>query len=229
MANRILKQKAIEMRLKSMSYSQIKRELKVSKSTLSSWLRDMPLSIEKINELRASNPQRIERYRNTMKKKDDAKKEIAYQKISKMLGNFSKRETLIAGLFLYWAEGGKTRNASIDLTNTNPDMLIFFIEWLKLFKIDRSALKAKIHIYSDMDPEKQITFWANKLGLKRSQFYKPYVKQSKFSSITYKNGFGQGTCCVMVFGREVSDLVMMGLKYISQMRVPGLEPGARRV
>jgi len=225
MANRILKQKAIEMRLKFMSYSQIKEELGISKSTLSGWLRDMPLSDERINELRANSPQRIERYRNTMKKKDDAKKEAAYEKISKMLGKFSDREILIAGLFLYWAEGGKTRTAAVDLTNTNPDMLVFFIDWLKLFGVKRSALKAKIHIYSDMNVERQINFWAKKLRLNKSQFYKPYVKTSKFSSITYKNGFGQGTCNVMASGREISDLVLMGIKYISKMRAPGLEPG----
>lgn len=230
MANRLLKQKAIEMRLKLMSYSQIKQELGVNKSTLSGWLKDMPLSNERINELRARSPQRIERYRNTMKKKDDAKKEIAFQKMAKILGSFTNREILIAGLFLYWAEGGKTKSASIDLTNTNPDMLVFFIEWLKLFGIKRSVLKAKIHIYSDMDPEKQTSFWAKKLKLKKTQFYKPYIKESKFSSITYRNGFGQGTCSVMVSGRKITDLVMMGLKYISSsVRVEGLEPPTGRV
>ncbi len=216
MANRGLKEKVLKDRIENQtSYSELKKKFGVSKSTLSGWLKAFPLSEERINQLRANSPKRIERYRNTMKKKDDAKKELAYQKISEMLGSFSKREMLIAGLFLYWAEGGKTRSASIDLTNTNPDMLIFFIKWLKLFGIDKSLLKAKIHIYSDMDAGKQIDFWSRKLGLKKSQFYKPYVKKSKFSSITYKNGFGQGTCCVTASGREIADLVLMGIKYIS--------------
>lgn len=54
MARRIDKNKAIKMRESGMSYSQIKAELGVSKSTLSLWLRDLPLSDERIRELRAS-------------------------------------------------------------------------------------------------------------------------------------------------------------------------------
>ena len=65
MARKIDKQKAIAMRKKGMSYSQIKDKIKVSKSTLSGWLSDMPLSEKRIRELRADSPIRIERYRNT--------------------------------------------------------------------------------------------------------------------------------------------------------------------
>lgn len=38
------KLKAITLRKKGMSYSQIKTEIGISKSTLSGWLSDMPLS-----------------------------------------------------------------------------------------------------------------------------------------------------------------------------------------
>jgi orotate phosphoribosyltransferase-like protein len=48
MAHRELKQRAIELRQKGYSYSQIKAELGLSKSTLSNWLYDMPLSEERI-------------------------------------------------------------------------------------------------------------------------------------------------------------------------------------
>lgn len=44
------KQKAINLRKKGYSYSQIKEELGTSKSTLSAWLCDMPLSKERIKK-----------------------------------------------------------------------------------------------------------------------------------------------------------------------------------
>jgi len=69
MARRLDKEKAIKLRLEGQSYSQIKAELGVSKSTLSGWLGDYPLSSERINELRAHSFKRIERYRNTMQRK----------------------------------------------------------------------------------------------------------------------------------------------------------------
>ena len=65
MARKEDKQKAITMRKKGMSYSQIKEKLNVSKSTLSGWLYNMPLSEKRIRELQADSPVRIEKYRNT--------------------------------------------------------------------------------------------------------------------------------------------------------------------
>lgn len=95
------------MRRKGMSYSQIKGKLGVSKSTLSGWLYNMPLSKKRIRELQADNPIRIERYRNTMRAKKETRLKEVYRKISKDIGNFSKRDLFLAGLFLYWGEGIK--------------------------------------------------------------------------------------------------------------------------
>jgi len=63
------REKAIALRKeRQMSYSQIKKILKVSKSTLSLWLRNYPLPEEKIKELQKKGWERseaaIERFRN---------------------------------------------------------------------------------------------------------------------------------------------------------------------
>lgn len=214
MARKKDKQKALEMRLKGMSYSQIKDKLNVGKSTLSDWLSSMPLSEKRIRELRANSPQRIERYRNTMRIKRDIKNKIAYDTIAKKIGNISDREFLIAGLFLYWAEGSKTKSFSIGLTNTNPNMLILFIRWLKFFDVPKSKLKVHLHLYSDMDIKKQINFWSKTLDISVTQFRKPYIKKTKLSSITYTNCFGQGTCSVILENGPISSEVIMGIQYI---------------
>ena len=178
MARKLDKQQAVTMRQKGMSYSQIKEKLHVSKSTLSAWLSDMPLSEKRIRELRADNPIRIERYRNTMRAKREVKNKIAYQKIANKIGDISDREFLIAGLFLYWAEGSKTKTFSIALTNTNPAMLILFIKWLEFFNVQKSKLKIHLHLYSDMNIKRQINFWSKKLSVTISQFRKPYIKRA---------------------------------------------------
>ncbi|MFA5095416.1 MAG: helix-turn-helix domain-containing protein [Candidatus Paceibacterota bacterium] len=214
MARKKDKQRAIVMRQKGMSYSQIKEKLKISKSTLSGWLHDMPLSEKRIRELRADSPIRIERYRNTMRAKREVKNRIAYQKIAQKIGTISGREFLIAGLFLYWAEGSKTKTFSIGLTNTNPAMLVLFIRWLKFFNVPKSKLKVHLHLYSDMNIKKQINFWSKTLNIPTIQFRKPYIKKTKLSSITYTNGFGQGTCSVILDNGPISAEVMMGIQYI---------------
>ncbi len=103
------------------------------------------------------------------------------------------------------------------LTNTNPKMLILFIRWLKFFSVPRSKLKVHLHLYSDMNIKKQINFWSKTLNIPISQFRKPYIKKTTLSSITYTNGFGQGTCSIIVENGAVSAQVMMGIQYIQDV------------
>jgi transcriptional regulator with XRE-family HTH domain len=215
MARREDKQKALVMRKRGMSYSQIKERLGISKSTLSGWLYNMPLSERRIRELQADSPIRIERYRNTMQAKKEARLKEVYAKVSQDIGNLSKRDVFLAGLFLYWGEGTKASNCSTVLTNTNPDMIKFFIKWLELFGIKRKNLKIKLHLYSDMNIKENLDFWSKELRIPISQFKKPYIKKTSFKSITYKNGFGKGTCCVMFDNRDLWEYITMGLKYVS--------------
>lgn len=202
------------MRKTGMSYSQIKEKLGVSKSTLSVWLYDMPLTEKRIRELRSDSPIRIERYRNTMRIKKEEKFAEAYREMSQKIKKLSSREIFLAGLFLYWAEGNKTTPTAIGLTNTNPDMLKFYIRWLKLMGIQKTQLKVSLHLYADMNVKKQEKYWSKELSIPLSQFRKSYIKHTKLSSITYHTGFGQGTCSVIVDSARLREKVIMGIKYI---------------
>ncbi len=224
MARKKDKQKALAMRKKGMSYSQIKEKIDVSKSTLSGWLYNIPLSEKRIRELRDNSPIRIEHYRNTMRAKKDIRLEEVYRKVSKDIGNISKRDLFLAGLFLYWGEGTKASNCSVVLTNTNPAMLKFFIKWLKLFGIKNKDLKIKLHLYSDMNIKESLDFWSKELRIPISQFRKSYIKKTSLKSITYKNGFGKGTCCVMFENRDLWEYIIMGMKYISEISSKNYHP-----
>ncbi len=208
------KQQAISLRLKGMSYSQIKEKVGVSKSTLSLWLEKYPLSPERIRELQSPSPQRIERCRNTKLRKKQEKLDFVYKQAKADLSRLSKREMYLAGLFLYWGEGTKTARASLALTNTDPSMMRFFVSWMELLGVPRTELKVRLHLYIDMDAAKQIRFWSDVLKIPPENFMKPYIKDSKFSSLTYKNSFGQGTCSVTYGNARLHDKVMMSLKYL---------------
>jgi len=197
-----------------MSYSQIKSKLKVSKSSLSLWLSPYPLSDERIRELRDINPQRIENYRNTMARKRQLKFDIAFEKASKNIGHLSQRDLFILGFALYWAEGAKTKRSTLYIANTDPFMLKVYMKWLKLIGVDKKQLKFKLHIYRDMDEKKAIYFWVKTLGIESSQFRKTYIKNSKLTDLTYKSGFGHGTCNIMFESTEITSYVLMGIKHI---------------
>jgi hypothetical protein len=209
------KSKAIELRKKGMSYSQIKTELGISKSTLSGWLQGMPLSEKRIKVLRDFNPMRIERCRNTKMVKREKRLDLVYQKVLKDIGKLSKRDLFLAGLFLYWGEGTKVNKYATAFTNTDPLMVRFFVKWItNCFDIRKSDLSVLLHLYTDMDIMDTSKFWSKELGIPLNQFKKPYIKESKLAGLTYKNGFGKGTCNVRISGRDLSEYITQSLKYL---------------
>lgn len=199
-----------------MSYSQIKEILNVSKSSLNLWLKDYPLSKERINELRGNSEKRIERYRETRRKTKETRLHKYYLEQKKHIFPLSKRDIFIAGLFLYWGEGSKAKSTEVFVSNTNPSIINFFIHWMEtIFKIPRSKLKFRMHFYEDMNPKKQTTFWAKVLNVSEEQFTKPYIKKTSSLRINEKGSFGHGTCNAGIYDARLHEQVLMALKTIS--------------
>jgi len=211
------KEEAIDLRLQGLSYSQIRSKVKVSKSTLSLWLEKYPLSQEKIRELRDLNPQRIEKCRNTKAQKVKDRLESVYGKVVVDIGKLTERELLIAGLFLYWGEGSKSEKTTTGLSNTDPAMLRVFVRWIKLLNIHNKKLHITLQLYIDMNIDNEILYWSKQLGLPKSLFKKPYVKKSTLAGLTYKRGFGHGTCNIRIFNRDMAEYVHMAMKHLSVM------------
>jgi hypothetical protein len=215
MAKRLLKQKAIELRKAGQSYSQIRQQLGVSKSTLSVWLEDLPLPEERIRELRDWSAVRIERYRETRRKNRETILCKVYDQEHSKIFPMSAREEFLCGLFLYWGEGLKVGRTYFSLSNTDFRMMRFFIYWAKsAMGVHPDKFVIKLHLYSDMDAKRERSFWSRTLGIPYSQFRKPYIKKSSLRGLTHKNGFGHGTCNVAVYDAMLCKRILMGLKSI---------------
>lgn len=207
------KRRAIELRLAGESYNAIQKAIGVSKGTLSLWLRDMPLPKERIRELRDRNVMRIEKYRATRKRKKEALFKKIYDEELKKIGDLSNRDLFMTGLSLYWGEGGKTSTSEISIANTDPAIIIAFLHWtLQGLHADQAAIKIRLQLYSDMDVKKEISFWSKILHIPSLQFRDPYIKKTTLSSLTYKNGFGHGTCNAYLRDATIAKQVMMGLQ-----------------
>lgn len=218
MAKNDLRQSALRMRKRGLSYSEIRAHVPVSKSTLSGWLHELPLTRSRINELRGNSPVRIEKFRSTMQKKRSARHSVVYEHAAAKIGRLTKRELYIAGLFLYWAEGTKASRDRVLFTNTDPAMIRFCIAWLNELGIPHGRLRVYLHLYSDMNIKKEIAFWARTLGLPESAFRKPYIKPStRVGAHSYKGRFNHGTCNVYIGSRDAYEEVLMGLTYIRSL------------
>ena len=208
------KSEAIRMRKEGASYSQIKAKIKVSKSSLSLWLQGMPLSEKRLRELRDNNAVRIEHFSNTMRLKRESRWAEVRKRAAKYIGKLNKRELFIAGLFLYWGEGGKTKSATTTVSNTDPTMLNFFMHWLESLGVPKNRLRVHVHLYADMDVASELKYWSKTLELPLTAFRKPYIKSSNRIGLSYKQKFTHGTCNVMYDNRDISEYVLMALDYI---------------
>lgn len=211
------REKAIALRLKHQySYSQIKNILKISKSTLSGWLKDYPLSKQRIRELRDWNEQRIERYRETMRLKKEKRLKNYYLEQKKIIFPLSKREFYLAGLFLYWGEGTKTNSASICISNTDPSVINFFIAWLdKILDVPINKIRISLQLYNNMNIKKEISYWSSTLNIPCSQFCRPYIKTSSSERINHKGSFGHGTCQAKIGDARLTEKTIMAIKTIA--------------
>ncbi len=205
---------ATQLRKAGKSYSQIKEVLDVSKSTLSLWLKDHPLSNDQIYELQDGNQQRVERFRQTMKQKRQNRTEEAVATAQRTLLPLTVKERYLSGLFLYWGEGLKAGHSTVSLSNTDPQMMRFFRQWaLESLSIPPNRLKVRLHLYTDMDTELETTFWSQELGIPKNQFLKPHIKTSSQEKITYKS-FLHGTCEVSFHHAQIKEEIMAAIKAI---------------
>ncbi len=197
-----------------MSYSQIKKELGVSKSTLSIWLRMYPLSKQQIRILRDVSEVRIEKFRESMRKKREKRLLTYYEEEKGKLLPLSDRELFIAGLFLYWGEGNKASRSAVALYNTDPTMVRFGLYWLKKsLGITVDKIRVRLHLYSDMNIEQETAYWEQVLSLPSHNFTKPYIKKSLKSELDRK-GFGHGTCGLVVHNTILKERIIMALKTV---------------
>lgn len=104
--------------------------------------------------------------------------------------------------------------SELALSNTDPAIIKGFIIWLKVLGADISRMYFRLHLYKDMNPEKEILFWCEKLKVDRSQFRKSYIKKSNLIDLSYKNGYGHGTCNARFGGAILGKQVLMGLQVI---------------
>lgn len=180
---------AINLRRQGLSYAEILREVKVAKSTLSLWLRDVNLSEKQSQKLtekkiksarRGGEKRHLQKIEKIKRINDESKKDVT---------KISKRELWLMGVMLYWAEGTKEKEwrpgTGIQFSNSDPFMIKIFIEWLrKVFDASNDDIGFEIYIHEN---EKGRTdnvseFWARKLNLPTSKFSRIYFKKNKIKT-----------------------------------------------
>lgn len=93
-------------------------------------------------------------------------------------------------------------------------MIKFFMEYLLTINVPKEKILIRLQLYKDMNVEKEMSFWSNLLNIPKANFRKSYIKKSSLINLTYKTGFGHGTCSLMVYDVNLYNYVISSLKYL---------------
>lgn len=214
-----LREKVITLRVRQqLSYSEIRKRTGVSKSTLSYWLQEYPLTTKKILELRRKGWKKgeaaREKYRLTMRKKQESIDDAVYRKYRIFFGEKMTRDMLyVAGLMLYWGEGDKRNRYRIGVANTDPHLLKFFIKWaIKFLKVDPKDFRMQLHLYENMVIPEEEHLWRKDLELPSSQFYKTQIRKVSKNTYSYRGSLRHGTCSIFLLGGARKREIMMAIR-----------------
>ncbi|MEK7106176.1 MAG: hypothetical protein AAB895_02350, partial [Patescibacteria group bacterium] len=109
----------------------------------------------------------------------------------------------------------KRGKGGVRLSNSDPKLIKKFIEFLeKFFVIDRNKLKISIQIFSDISPQKSLSYWIRELNLEKRQFYKPIVLKVRGKG-TYKYKSEYGTVIVYFNNIKLKKLICAMIDNIS--------------
>ena len=191
MTKRHARFRAIDLRKAGHSYKYIAPVVKVSKSTLSVWLANVPYkpnaeTVKRIGRARAASGEAMSR----IKQKSIVR---ARQEARLIIGTLSRRDLLMLGLGLYIGEGAKSTSITC-FVNSNPAVINLIIRWfIKALGLRKENLCLRIHIYPDSNQEECLRFWSRKTTIPRSQFQKTQIDRRQNKALVKSGKLPYGT------------------------------------
>ena len=194
-------QRARELRAEAWTLQDIASELGVAKASVSKWVRDVQFTPNPRRRTRAPRP-------SSLHLRKVAQIERCDRDGVETLGVMTCREFLVAGVALYAGEGAKTDGA-IKFANTNPDLIRFFVRWLRtFFRVDEQRLRVSLYLHEGLDLEAAIAFWSELTEIPAHQFTKPYRAVADPTRRNSKHVMG---CPAVVYSDTTEHRRVMGL------------------
>ena len=192
-----LRREAVKLRKHGHSYGEISRRLDgVAKSTLSYWLKSVPLTAKmrkkfytaRIRNLSLGTPSA----RNRRLAQIGSIVEAAKLELKQPINDDAFK---LFGVALYRAEG--TKMGMFEITNSDPLMIFFMVRWIeRSLNIKSEVLHARLNMYPQQNETDLKRFWSELCDIPIGNFGKTYVKPK---SLNYKkNNLYYGTLKVTV-------------------------------
>lgn len=193
------KENATKMRRAGKSYREIHSALKVPLSTLSDWFSKIGWSQNMAKKLaskvQVQHTARIVELDKIRGQHLARAYEEARNEARKDLDILKYNPLFIAGLMLYWGEGDKATKSQVRLANTDPELIKFFVYFLKnVCNIPEEKIGISILTYPDIDDVANRQYWSEVSGIDQSKFIKSILIQGRHKT----RRLGHGVCSVYI-------------------------------
>jgi hypothetical protein len=205
------KEKAIILRKKGLSYSQIMKRLNVpSKGTLSYWFKKIKLTKKEEERLeknkiiaQKSGLMKANKKRTARIKKEN---EESYKIGRGLIKNIDNKKLFLIGISLYWAEGTKKQNTLntkiVEFSNSDPGMIKIFMKFIrKIMKTKEEKIRSGIYIHDNIDPKFAKNFWSEITKLPKDRFFIVKSLSSASKKKRPKNRLPYGTLKITISDR----------------------------
>lgn len=121
------------------------------------------------------------------------------------------------GLGLYWGEGTKANKYSVRLGNTDPKMILMFISFLEtFFSVNVNDLRFGIQVFSTMNPQEVLQFWAKELKASPAQFMKVIVTPKRGVG-SYGRKIEYGVITLYFHNKKMRDILVNEIEKLKKI------------
>lgn len=184
--------------------NEIAKQLKVAKSSVSLWVRDVELTEAQAHAITGKpfTTIAIEKRRTARLAHEAARREAIILQAKNDIPAISEKELWLMGVTLYWAEGGKTQRM-VRFSNGDPEMIKIMMHFFRsVCDVPEAKFRGYIHIHPHLDHRQAETYWSVISGIPLAQFFKTYRKPN-MSSQNKKDSLPQGVMDIYVLNTEL--------------------------
>ncbi|MGW4505470.1 hypothetical protein ACWENO_12615 [Streptomyces sp. NPDC004436] len=215
-----LRARARELRLQGLTYDRIQLELGCSKSSISLWVRDLPKPERQRTTEEAAEIAR-RGWEKTLEQREVVRRQVKRDAAAE-LGTMTERELFLVGVGLYWAEGSKSkpyaRREKVTFVNSDPNMISMFRAWLGVVGVEPEHIRYRVMIHESGDVTGAEQFWADLVGVERSQLQRTTLKKHNPTTVR-KNVGADYRGCLVIHILKCADLYRRIEGWWSQMAV----------
>jgi transcriptional regulator with XRE-family HTH domain len=143
-----LRRECRRLRAQGLTIPEIAEKTGTSKGSVSPWVADVTPPAKAMQRRLVLNEEARRRVGETHRRRASERREALCRRACEEFGETSERDLFVAGVALYWAEGAKAkpwrRGGSVDLINSDVDVLRTYLSWLDLLGIPDTDRKYPI-------------------------------------------------------------------------------------